>query len=310
MAVAVALVLALGLSAGAIRLMPWLVAKDVPLSLAAPFARVLASSSLEASVLVGVPLGVALATASFVDRGEARALAALGASPARLVGELAVALALLSVSFAPSARLSEVNALGALSNRLVAEGRRSCAESESPRRVDVPLVALTWLCFERGARIVGRVPGFGDGAWFSASDLAPSADFGTVTLSDLHLSARLGSRIATVHAGTSRLSGLPRWGTSRSFGGVARALLVALSASLAALGLAVAILRRRLSSQVHAAALAALSSVAVLSVLLRLDRDRAAAVAYVGLPVLALVLPPLLAKIPWNLPWIARSERR
>src|SRR5580692_2421257 len=76
---AVALVAGVG---GAVRLLPWLLDPGVTFRLALPFARGLLALALEAALVVGWPIGWALATAEFVARGEARALATLGDSPA------------------------------------------------------------------------------------------------------------------------------------------------------------------------------------------------------------------------------------
>src|SRR5512143_2958280 len=88
-AVALAVVLALACSGGLVRLLPWLLAPEVPFEVTLPFARALGASATETAFLFGVPLGFGLAAASFVERGEARALAALGASPYLIAGSIA-----------------------------------------------------------------------------------------------------------------------------------------------------------------------------------------------------------------------------
>src|SRR5690242_9650968 len=78
------LVLALlALAAGGVRVLPWLLDPELPASIAWPFARSVATLALEASILVGWPVGWALAAFAIVERGEARVFATLGESPAR-----------------------------------------------------------------------------------------------------------------------------------------------------------------------------------------------------------------------------------
>ncbi|HEY5241342.1 MAG TPA: hypothetical protein VIJ22_07750, partial [Polyangiaceae bacterium] len=55
-----------GVVAGAVRLMPWLLDPAVPWRVAAPFARGLAAVAFEAALLVGWPVGWALAACRFV----------------------------------------------------------------------------------------------------------------------------------------------------------------------------------------------------------------------------------------------------
>src|SRR5262245_5897702 len=94
---ATAVVLAVGFGAGLIRLLPWLFGPEFPFELAVPFAPAVAARSTETAFLLGPAVGFALAAAGFVDRGEARALEALGVSPGQatmsLIGPaLAIAL--------------------------------------------------------------------------------------------------------------------------------------------------------------------------------------------------------------------------
>ncbi|MFO0571355.1 MAG: hypothetical protein U0263_37345 [Polyangiaceae bacterium] len=77
-----------GLAAGLVRLLPWLVSPEVPLDVSLPFARALGAGATEMAFLIGAPLGTALAVARFVERGEARALHALGVTPARIARSL------------------------------------------------------------------------------------------------------------------------------------------------------------------------------------------------------------------------------
>src|SRR5580704_6193032 len=71
------------LSAACVRVLPWALDSRVPWRVAVPFARAITSVAVEASVLVGWPVGWALASFSLVERGEARVLATLGERPAQ-----------------------------------------------------------------------------------------------------------------------------------------------------------------------------------------------------------------------------------
>src|SRR5262245_51090389 len=102
---ATGIVLAVGFAAGMVRVLPWLFAPEIPFEVALPFARALGAKSTETAFLLGPPIGFALAAALFVERGEARALEALGVSPSdmtRSVGVhvLAIALAGLAIGLA------------------------------------------------------------------------------------------------------------------------------------------------------------------------------------------------------------------
>src|ERR1019366_3731159 len=85
---ATAILALVGLLAGAVRVLPWLLDPAVPWRVAQPFARGLAAVSLEAALLVGWPIGWALACFRFVERGEARVLQTLGQPPFETVARL------------------------------------------------------------------------------------------------------------------------------------------------------------------------------------------------------------------------------
>ena len=86
--------------AGLVRLLPWLTSPEVPLRVAIPFARALAAVAIETSVVVGLPIGFGVAAAVVSDRGESRAMHALGASPFDVIGGAWwVALVLVGLAF-------------------------------------------------------------------------------------------------------------------------------------------------------------------------------------------------------------------
>ena len=78
-----------GMTAGGIRLLPWVLDPSVSWRVTLPFARALAELALEAALLLGWPLGWSLAAIRLVETGESRVLALLGERPAATASRLA-----------------------------------------------------------------------------------------------------------------------------------------------------------------------------------------------------------------------------
>ena len=133
-----------------------------PWGVAEPFARGLVAVALEAALLVGWPIGWALACLRFSELGEARVLETLGRSPhgtvARLMPHGAVfgaGLALVSLVYGHDA-----TAPGRVATELVARARASCAEARAPATYPIPFTDMTWLCAPgRRPLVVGPGPG-------------------------------------------------------------------------------------------------------------------------------------------------------
>ena len=126
-----ALVFSVALFGGLVRLMPWLFSRDVPVGVAVPFAELLVARGTEIAALVGVPMGIGIAAALFVERGEARALESLGAHPLRVTaGLLPLGLAVL-VTAAVLARSTELETPRRFATMLVGSGRRACFDTAS-----------------------------------------------------------------------------------------------------------------------------------------------------------------------------------
>lgn len=301
---AMLVVLGIAVAAGTVRLLPWIVAPDVPLGLAAPFARILATTAIEASVLLGLPAGLVAAAALLVERGEARALLGLGASPGRLLRPVA-ALALVPAATAAVVAVAfETEAPGQLSARLVDAGRESCVSRDAPRAIEVPLATVTWLCFPTGPRLVGRVPGLSRDVWFSASGLRPSDDLRRIDLDEVTLGAALSGRIVSIRATRATVAGLPTWGVPGGARGVHRALIVGSSAWLLAVAASWLVLRGGHASAIGATAVTLLAAVTMLAVLRMVDSRagpwlRAVAVPAAGLAVAAAWLE-LVRRILWR----------
>jgi hypothetical protein len=278
--IAWALVLAIGCASGFVRILPWLLARQVPFALILPFGRVLASRGLEVSILVGLPTGIAIAAALFVERGEARSLQALGVRPIALVGAL-VPLGLAAVAASVLvAGAAEAPAPGRLAAGLLDAGRNACANARASRRVDVPLLSLAWLCFERGPRLAGAVPGLHGGFWFTGSDLRPESELRAVQIEDLRLVGALSGLRLALHARDARLSGLPGWGHSRRVDGPLRGVIVGAAALVTALCSAWAIVRAAISHPLWAVAAAGAASLVALAAIRFLDGKGAVAAVY------------------------------
>jgi hypothetical protein len=256
-----------------------------------PFARALAAVAVETGFLVGVPLGFAIAAADFVERGEARALLALGARPARITLGAAVAAFLLAASaFAATAVWGSEAALpGRFAAQLVAQGRASCARIREPRAVLVPLVGVTWTCFPRRTpRVVGVLPGGAKDAFFSAASLHPSEDLRRFALTDLRLLARRpdGSEkpALKLYARRATVAGLSSWGRPPHLPFRARAALVAAIGSFLGLLVVWSGIAFGRASRLAAATVGGLSALAGLSALQGLDRVALSPWAYALVP--------------------------
>jgi hypothetical protein len=291
---AAGVVLAIALGAGMIRLLPWMLSKDVPLRVSLPFAKALTAVAVETAFLVGLPIGFALAAAQTVDRGEARALAALGVSPLGLVlgalrelGALGAVALLLAVAWDADASMP-----GRFARQLVDQARVSCAAASEPRTALVPLVGVTWLCFPGyPPRVVGALPGFGERAWFTAATLTPSDDLTSFELSDLRIVTKRteGAPPLRIHVSSARVSGLSPWGRPAKLSVLRRALVIVASGALLALAAAWVVLSRSKASRLSALAYGGAGALAALSALHALDKSPQPTTAYLLLPLIGLM---------------------
>ena len=289
-AVATGVVLAIGMAAGLVRLLPWLVAPDVPWLLAAPFARALAAGALEAALLVGLPTGVGIASAIFVERGEARALAAVGARPARVVAGLGAAGLLIVGASMLAEAIAGPEPPGRFADHLVSAGRAACAGSDRPGRVDVPLLSLTWLCFPSGPRVAGRIPGVAAPLWFSAAELRPGDELRGVAARDLHVAGRLAGRVLRMKAADARFVGLPSFRPSRLLDGAPRGLVISASALLVALAGAWCIVCRGAARPVASVAASGGGATAMLASVRALDSRSAPLLRYAAVPLVGVLV--------------------
>jgi hypothetical protein len=278
-----------GIVAGAVRLMPWLLDPAVPWRVAAPFARGLAAVALEAAILVGWPVGWALAACRFVESGEARVLLTLGERPARTTGRLAPQGALLALSLAAAALVygSDATAPGRVATELVERARISCARSATPTTYSIPFTEMTWLCApDRPPRLVGRGPGAMNGVVLTAAGARIAGDFRALELDDAGVLLATNPPVA-VHVASLSMRGMAPWAQASTLPPYLRALLLALTAWGVASLAAYVVLRRAVRTRLGAILVGAVGPIAALGFLRLLERADARPAAFAVLPLLA-----------------------
>lgn len=293
-----AMVLALGLFAGAVRVLPLFVGHAAPPRLSVPLARSVLAVSLETALFVAPPLAWALACAALVERGEARALFAVGARPARLVASAwpAALLVVLASALASAAWGREAAAPGRLARELVAEARAACVGAvtgRAPVAVDVPSLGFSWVCFpDEEPRIVGPAP-FGDGAAvLAASAIHLSDDLRAVHLEGVTVAMSAESprplASARLRAADVSIRGIAPLGRASNLGVFTRAGLLALSAALIASLAALTVLSLSIRSRAGALAVGVAGPAASLLVFSALERSATSPLAYAAVPLAGL----------------------
>jgi hypothetical protein len=286
--VAVAAVAAAAGLGGSVRLLPWLLDPAVTLRIAAPFARGILLLACEAAILVGWPVGWALASAYHVETGERRALATLGESPTLAVLHLApqaavFACALGIVSFVGG---RDASAPGRVVTDLIARGRESCEAASRAGTYAVPFAGVTWLCSPGSPpRLVGRGPGALSSATFTARMARTAGDLREIDLDDARLHLLSGERAVDrgravlesrggidVHVGALRLHGLAPFAHASSVPPLARAAGLALAGVIAAAASALGVLSGAVRGRFAAIAVAASASLAALGSMRWIER--------------------------------------
>jgi hypothetical protein len=309
--VTVAVLTLLALAAGGVRILPWLLDPEVPWRIVQPFARSVATIAIEAAILVGWPIGWALATFAFVERGEARVLATLGEAPARTALRLVPYAAVLGAALASvsAAGARDANEPGRVLGDLIEQGRLACASSVGPGTYSVPFAGATWLCAPGAPpRLVGHAPGaFAGGALYTAGGARVAPDLRRIELDDawLHLGR------ARVQVRTLVLRGLPPFAQASALPPWLRALALSLAAAGAALVAVWVTLARlpRLSDvggpwRLYALVVGAAGPLATLGLLRALERHDPAPplVAYLALPLASWGATALIGALAWRLP--------
>ena len=235
-----------GLLAGAVRILPWLLDPAVPWRVARPFARGLVAVSVEAALLVGWPVGWALACFRFVERGEARVLQTLGQPPIETVARLLPRGAPLAVALGAVALVygTDASAPGRVVSDLVGQGRVSCEAAQVPATYAIPFTDLTWLCAPGWApRVVGSGPGQMSAVTLSARGASIAGDFRALELDDAQVLLPTATPVL-VHVGLLELHGMAPFARASTLSAPARALVLGLTAWLSASVAAFLMLRR------------------------------------------------------------------
>lgn len=308
--VAASILALVGLLAGAVRVLPWLLDPAVPWRVAQPFARGLAAVSLEAALLVGWPIGWALACFRFVERGEARVLQMLGQPPhetvARLVprgAPLALALAVVALVYG-----GDASAPGRVATDLVASARVSCEAAETPLTYSIPFTDMTWLCApDREPRLVGSAPGAMSSVMLSAKDARIAADFRALELDDARAllvgtpSTTPDRFPVTLHVAALSIHGMAPWARASTLSAPLRAVVLGLTAWLCASVAAYLTLRRTGSARGHVLVLGASGPIASLGLLRLLETADARPALFALVPLVgaaaALVAAGLLTRL-------------
>ncbi len=265
---------------GLLRLLPWLFHPEVPWTVIAPFASAVGAKATETTLLVGLPVGAALAAAR-LSREQIPFSLRLLILPTVLMG---VAVAVGSSWTVNSSQPGRV-AIG-----LLERSRASCAHAPRPRAAVVPMVGMSWLCFPGNPpRIVGALPGSNGQVWFSASRIEAAPDLSGFTLDDFQLSGDSSPwlRAANLHVGRARVTGLPPWGRPAKLSVAVRSALLAVSAWIIAAAVTVGQVRWRLGHVVAALLMGAGPALLVAAAVERLDASSADPGNYGWLPLLA-----------------------
>jgi hypothetical protein len=280
-------VLAVAALAGSVRVLPLVLAPGVPPRLVPVLGRGVVAVALETALFVAPPVAFALTASRLVDRGEARALFAIGVRPGRLVAAgwpamLGVALA---AGLAAAAWGREAAAPGRVFREMLAEARAACTSELTPAAAEVPLIGVAWVCVEGagGPRVVGPA---GPGA-FTAASIEVSDDLRSFEARDLTLilpaaGEREGS--LRIDARSASIRGLPPVGRASNLSVAARAALLALSAPLLAAAAAWVVLRASVRGRTAALAIGAAGPGAALLVFSALERGPASPAAYLAVP--------------------------
>ncbi len=276
------------LFAGAVRILPWVLDASVPMRVALPFARGVGELAIEAAILVGWPLGWALAAHKFAERGEARAMMLLGESPIRatLLQWRSAALLAIVLAIASAMGARDASAPGIMAEELIAQGRAACESAKNASTYAVPFVDATWLCRPGEEPILyGSGPGSLHAIAFTAKNAHVAGDMRRFELDDARFSMQ--SAGARIHANHVVLHGMSPWTHASNVPPLERALVVVLTAALAALVSMFAALTRLAHGTLASVGAAVAGPLAALGVMRAIDRADMSATTYFVTPIVA-----------------------
>ncbi len=280
--------------AGGVRVLPLLLAANVPLGIGSSLLRGVLAAAFEIGLFVAPPIAGALVAARAVERGEVLALGALGIRPLRVALSAWPGALVLAACCALASMIWGVEAAapGLLVTRLFDDARAACVAADPPAVVEVPLAGAAWLCFAgETPRAVLRAPiatGGTSRAALAARELRPSQDLRTLHAVDAVLVVEGDGRRATLAAEDATIRGLVPFGHASNLSPAARASLLSLTALGLGLAASLSILVARIGSRARAAAVGTAIAVASLWVFSTLERDVAPLLAYALVPLAGL----------------------
>jgi len=275
-----------GFAAGAVRVLPWLLDPEVPWRVAAPFARGLAAIAIEAALLIGWPVGWAIACLHFVESGEARVHQTLGEAPIRTVGRLAVQGSVLAAALTCVALLCarDAGAPGRVATELLAESRASCLLARAPTTYAVPFTDLTWLCSPGGEPLlVGSPTPTLHSAIISAKGARVAGDFRALELDDAR-GLLAGSPPIAFHVASLSMHGMAPWARASTVAPALRALILVSTALAAGILGAYAVLRHAVKTRLGVLVIGAGSPLGALGLMRLLERAGARPIAFLLVP--------------------------
>ena len=197
----------------------------------------------------------------------------------RSAGPLALLLALASAMGALDA-----SAPGRMAQDLVAQGRAACAHASAPSTYAVPFVDATWLCAPGAEpRLYGTGPGSLHSVVFSAKDAHIAGDMRRIELDD----ARFSFQNTDAHVNAVVIHGMSPWTHASNVPPFSRALIVVLSAALAALVALHAALTRLAYGTFASIAVAVSGPLAALGLMRAFERADAPAALYFVTPIVS-----------------------
>jgi hypothetical protein len=294
-----------GVAAGAVRILPWLLDPSVPWPVAAPFARGLAAVAFESALLLGWPIGWSLACFRLVESGEALTLQTLGERPRTTVARLgwqgaafAIVLGGIAIEYGRDA-----SAPGRVATELLERARVSCAAVRVPTTYSVPFTSFTWLCVQgQPPRLVGNLPGPMSAAILTARDARIAGDFRAVELNDARVLLP-GTPSMAVRVTSLAVRGMAPWAQASNVPPIVRAVVLALSACIAASLSAYRVLQGALRNRLGVLAFGAAGPLVALGLMRILERAGARPAMFAVVPLASATCTPLAA-------WLASLLQR
>lgn len=201
-AVATLAVAAVSVTAGLVRLLPWVTAASVPIGVVLVVARMLLLASLEVALLVAAPVGVAIEVWRLNVDHSIRTLLACGMPPRRIAAHAAGAALLVACCLAATSGCWHAHMAdpGGSANQMLRAGRDVCRAGQPH---NVPVLGLTWICLDGRARAVSVFGSPDAPVVWSAADLRFSSDLSAALLADVQVTTKTPRLRVTVDRATA-----------------------------------------------------------------------------------------------------------